>query len=65
MNGKIIQLRIISFINKQDATGQLLHDQIPGIDGSGARHEMSQNRVSDKDLPNTINGKFFQDWIMA
>mmetsp|Transcript_12430 Transcript_12430/g.21062 ORF Transcript_12430/g.21062 Transcript_12430/m.21062 type:complete len:211 (-) Transcript_12430:230-862(-) len=61
---QVVELRAVSLVKEQDATGQLLNDQIPRIDRACARHEMGQDRVRDKDIAISVNGKLLQNRII-
>mmetsp|Transcript_86821 Transcript_86821/g.130200 ORF Transcript_86821/g.130200 Transcript_86821/m.130200 type:complete len:327 (+) Transcript_86821:741-1721(+) len=64
VDGQVIELRVVSLVNKDDSTGKLLNDKIPRVHGASTGHEMRQNGVGNKDLSNSIDGQLFQDGIV-
>ena len=64
VDGEIINLTVIALIEKENTARQLVHNDIPREDTARARHEVSQDRVGDKDLSHTIDGQFFHDGIV-
>ena len=64
VDGEVIELRGVALVEEESATRKLLDDNVPGIDGAGARHEMSQDGIGSKYIAHAIYGELLDNWIV-
>ncbi len=64
VDSEIVELRRIALVEEEGASGELLDDDVPGIDGAGAGHEMSKYGIGGKDVAHPIDGELLNDRIV-
>jgi len=64
VDSEVVKLRGIALVEEEGASGELLDDDVPGVDGAGASHEMSQDGVGGKNVAHPIDGELLDDGIV-